>query len=100
MSQNDWKTTENDRFEKLANVSPVSCPGLLDRILPALKRTGHKVLLFSQMTELLNIIEDYLRWRAWNYFRIDGSVEHRAGKGCEGGQLQRLLSRPFPTRFG
>ena len=27
------------------------------------------------MTELLNIIEDYLRWRAWNYFRIDGSVE-------------------------
>ncbi|KAH8068258.1 helicase [Aureococcus anophagefferens] len=36
---------------------------LLERILPKLKAQGHKVLLFSQMTELLNIIEDYLRWR-------------------------------------
>ena len=48
---------------------------LLERILPKLKAQGHKVLLFSQMTELLNIIEDYLRWREWRYFRIDGGVE-------------------------
>ena len=28
------------------------------------------------------------------------AVHNRAGKGCEGGQLQRLLSRSFSTRFG
>ena len=27
-------------------------------------------------------------------------VTNRAGKGCDVGQLQRLLSRSFPTRFG
>ena len=28
------------------------------------------------------------------------AVHNRAGKGCEGGQLQRLLSRSLSTRFG
>jgi len=48
---------------------------LLDRLLVRLKARGHKVLLFSQMTELLNIIEDYVRSKQWGVFRIDGSVE-------------------------
>eukprot|EP00629_Pelagomonadales_sp_RCC1024_P008295 CAMPEP_0119265862 /NCGR_PEP_ID=MMETSP1329-20130426/4537_1 /TAXON_ID=114041 /ORGANISM="Genus nov. species nov., Strain RCC1024" /LENGTH=727 /DNA_ID=CAMNT_0007265719 /DNA_START=74 /DNA_END=2257 /DNA_ORIENTATION=+ len=47
---------------------------LLNRLLPELKANGHKVLLFSQMTELLNIIEDYLRWKGWGTYRIDGGV--------------------------
>lgn len=33
---------------------------LLDRILPKLKATGHRVLLFCQMTQLMTIMEDYL----------------------------------------
>ena len=33
---------------------------LLDRMLPRLKREGHKVLIFSQMTKLLDILEDFL----------------------------------------
>ena len=33
---------------------------LLDRILPKLKLTKHKVLLFCQMTTLMSIMEDYL----------------------------------------
>lgn len=36
---------------------------LLDRILPKLKDTGHKVLLFSQMTQLMTILEDFLAYR-------------------------------------
>jgi ATP-dependent DNA helicase len=48
---------------------------LLDRLLVRLKAGGHKVLLFSQMTELLNIIEDYVRSKKWGVFRIDGGVE-------------------------
>jgi ATP-dependent DNA helicase len=28
---------------------------------------GHQVLIFSQMTKVLNIIEDYLAFRNWKY---------------------------------
>ncbi|GLT99689.1 hypothetical protein SLE2022_171120 [Rubroshorea leprosula] len=31
---------------------------LLDRLLPELRRAGHRVLLFSQMTRLMNILEN------------------------------------------
>ncbi|CAM9596761.1 unnamed protein product [Chrysoparadoxa australica] len=48
---------------------------LLDRLLRDLKKNGHKVLIFSQMTSMLDILEDYLRHREWGYCRIDGSVD-------------------------
>ena len=47
---------------------------LLDRMLDRLHRDGHQVLIFSQMTKVLNVMEDYLRFRKWNYCRIDGST--------------------------
>ncbi len=47
---------------------------LLDKMLVQLKREGHRVLIFSQMTRLLDIIEDYLETRDYAYERIDGSV--------------------------
>jgi ATP-dependent helicase STH1/SNF2 len=47
---------------------------LLDRILPKLFRGGHRVLLFSQMTSLLNILEDYLEYRGLAFLRLDGST--------------------------
>jgi ATP-dependent DNA helicase len=47
---------------------------LLDRMLDRLHKDKHQVLIFSQMTALLNVIEDYLVWRKWNYCRIDGST--------------------------
>jgi len=47
---------------------------LLDRMLDRLHRDGHQVLIFSQMTKVLNVMEDYLRFRGWKYCRIDGSV--------------------------
>lgn len=36
---------------------------LLDRVLPKLKATNHRVLLFCQMTQCMTIIGDYLEWR-------------------------------------
>ncbi|XP_064077036.1 ATP-dependent helicase brm isoform X1 [Vanessa tameamea] len=48
---------------------------LLDRILPKLKRTGHRVLVFCQMTQCMTIIEDYLSWRAFQYLRLDGMTK-------------------------
>ncbi|KAJ7560784.1 hypothetical protein O6H91_04G145700 [Diphasiastrum complanatum] len=47
---------------------------MLDRILLKLHRTGHKVLLFSTMTRLLDILEEYLQWRGLIYRRIDGTT--------------------------
>ncbi|CAM9408248.1 unnamed protein product [Discosporangium mesarthrocarpum] len=47
---------------------------LMDRMLRKLKAGGHKVLIFSQMTSMLDVHEDYIRHRGWGYCRIDGSV--------------------------
>jgi ATP-dependent DNA helicase len=48
---------------------------LLDRMLPLLKKGNHKVLIFSQMTELLNIIQDYCYYKKYNMVRLDGSTK-------------------------
>jgi SWI/SNF-related matrix-associated actin-dependent regulator of chromatin subfamily A protein 2/4 len=37
---------------------------LLDRILPKLKATNHRVLLFCQMTSLMTIMEDYFAYKS------------------------------------
>lgn len=47
---------------------------LLDKLLPRLRQEGHKVLIFSQMVRMLDIIEDYLDIRQFPYERIDGSI--------------------------
>ena len=46
---------------------------LIDKLLPKLKASGHKVLIFSQMVRMLDILEDYLIYRQYQYERIDGS---------------------------
>lgn len=45
---------------------------VLDRILPKLRATNHKVLLFCQMTSLMTIMEDYFAYRNFKYLRLDG----------------------------
>ncbi|XP_037536783.1 probable global transcription activator SNF2L2 [Nematolebias whitei] len=48
---------------------------LLDRILPKLQATGHRVLLFCQMTTLMTIMEDYFGYRNFQYLRLDGTTK-------------------------
>ena len=36
---------------------------LLDRMLPKLRAGGHRVLVFSQQTALMDIMDDYLQYR-------------------------------------
>jgi SWI/SNF-related matrix-associated actin-dependent regulator of chromatin subfamily A member 5 len=52
---------------------------LLDKLLVKLKAGGSQVLIFSQMTRLLDILEDYCGYRGYTYCRIDGdtSLEDR-----------------------
>lgn len=49
---------------------------VLDRILPALFDRGHKVLIFSQFTTMLDIIQDWAEnYKSWQCCRIDGNVK-------------------------
>jgi len=50
---------------------------LMDRLLRRLHAQGHKVLLFSQMTKLLDIVEDYMNHRQYSFRRLDGQVKLR-----------------------
>ncbi|XP_057476569.1 ISWI chromatin-remodeling complex ATPase CHR11 isoform X1 [Actinidia eriantha] len=47
---------------------------LLDKLLPKLKDRDSRVLIFSQMTRLLDILEDYLMFCGYQYCRIDGNT--------------------------
>ena len=101
-SKKDWATLQNKCMElrKVCNHPMLSylppswavgdaivrqCGKLvvLDDMLVKLKASGHKVLLFSTMTRLLDILEIYLQWRElpkeigggkMSYLRIDGST--------------------------
>ena len=48
---------------------------ILDQMLVQLKKKGHKVLIFSQMTQMLDIIADYLDFRGFEHSRLDGSMK-------------------------
>eukprot|EP00899_Mesostigma_viride_P026443 jgi/Mesvir1/6984/Mv09124-RA.1 len=52
---------------------------LLDTLLARLKAGGHRVLIFSQMTRLLDILEEYMvhAYGADSYERVDGSFAVR-----------------------
>lgn len=48
---------------------------LLNKLLPKLKSKGSRVLIFCQMTRVLDILEDYLRLVGHEYCRIDGNTD-------------------------
>lgn len=54
---------------------------LLDKLLTRLKERGHRVLLFTQMTRILDIMEDYLVMRHFSYCRIDGNTSYEDREG-------------------
>lgn len=49
---------------------------LLDKLLLRLREKGHRVLIFSQMVRMLDILQDYCRMRQFPCQRLDGSVEN------------------------
>ncbi|XP_055634579.1 chromodomain-helicase-DNA-binding protein 1 isoform X2 [Toxorhynchites rutilus septentrionalis] len=48
---------------------------LLDKLLCRLKETGHRVLIFSQMVRMLDILAEYLQKRHFSFQRLDGSIK-------------------------
>jgi SWI/SNF-related matrix-associated actin-dependent regulator of chromatin subfamily A member 5 len=49
---------------------------MLDSLLKRMKAQGSRVLIFSQMSRVLDIMEDYSVFRGYQYCRIDGSTAH------------------------
>ncbi|KAL4865448.1 hypothetical protein BDV12DRAFT_174537 [Aspergillus spectabilis] len=47
----------------------------LDELLRELKAGGHRVLLYFQMTRMINLMEEYLTYRNYKYCRLDGSTK-------------------------
>ncbi|KAK9683495.1 hypothetical protein RND81_10G145300 [Saponaria officinalis] len=47
---------------------------LLDKMMVKLKEQGHRVLIYSQFQNMLDILEDYMTIKKWQYERIDGKV--------------------------
>ncbi|KAK2196858.1 bifunctional Helicase [Babesia duncani] len=47
---------------------------LLDKLLYRLLKSNSRILIFSQMSRMLDILEDYCRMRGYLYFRIDGNT--------------------------
>ncbi|KAI0134069.1 chromatin remodelling complex ATPase chain ISW1 [Xylariales sp. AK1849] len=48
----------------------------LDKLLGKMLTQGSRVLIFSQMSRLLDILEDYCVFKEFKYCRIDGSTAH------------------------
>lgn len=47
---------------------------VLDSMLPKFKAAGHRVLLFSQMTAAMDLLEEFFTFRGFKYLRLDGST--------------------------
>jgi len=58
---------------------------VMQKMMRKLKQRGHRVLIFSQMTRVLDILEDFLEGEGYRYERIDG--------GITGGTRQEAIDR-------
>ncbi|KAL0226533.1 hypothetical protein P9112_013857 [Eukaryota sp. TZLM1-RC] len=66
----------------------------LDRMLPKLRVTGHKVLIFTQMVQIMDLLGQFLSYRGYHYLRLDGGT-----KADERGELLREFNRPDSPYF-
>lgn len=59
---------------------PLELSAKMDRLvadLQAIVEEGHKVLVYSQFTEMLHLIEAQVQERGWSYVYLDGSTKDR-----------------------
>ena len=70
---NDNRDSNEDYLQQLIRGSGKLV--LLDKLLVRLRETGHRVLIFSQMVRLLDILSEYLQKRHFPFQRLDGSIK-------------------------
>eukprot|EP00736_Rhodelphis_marinus_P011437 Rmarinus@m.23235 len=69
-----YEDPDDDQNDGKKLVSVCGKLALLDKLLPRLRKHGNRVLIFSQMTRMMDILEDYLTFRKMSYARLDGST--------------------------
>ena len=47
---------------------------VLDKLLQSIKAQGRKTVIFSQFTSVLDVLHDYLAYRDYGFFRLDGGT--------------------------
>ncbi|KAJ4756240.1 Chromodomain-helicase-DNA-binding protein 5 [Rhynchospora pubera] len=68
----DTSTSDSNKIERMVLSSGKLV--LLDKLLVRLRETNHRVLIFSQMVRMLDILADYLSLRGFQFQRLDGST--------------------------
>ncbi|XP_042385172.1 protein CHROMATIN REMODELING 5-like [Zingiber officinale] len=68
----DMGTSDINKVERIAMSSGKLV--ILDKLLARLKETNHRVLIFSQMVKMLDILAEYLSLRGFQFQRLDGST--------------------------
>ncbi|GBE60576.1 SWI2 SNF2 ISWI-like protein [Babesia ovata] len=68
-----WEDREADPFGEhlVENAGKLN---VVDKLLNRLLKANSRVLIFSLMARMLDILEDYCRMRGYQYFRIDGNT--------------------------
>lgn len=73
-AQNEAPKYPNGAYEGNALVKSCGKLILLQKMLRKLYESKHRVLIFSQMTKMLDILEDFLEFEGYKYERIDGNI--------------------------
>jgi superfamily II DNA/RNA helicase len=74
VAQEEAPLTANRMYEGNALTRSSGKLELMIKMLKKLREGGHRVLIFSQMTKMLDILEDFLEFCGYRYERIDGSI--------------------------
>ncbi|KAF4527567.1 hypothetical protein B566_EDAN016149 [Ephemera danica] len=59
--------------DKQSLISDAGKLSILDGMLRRLKSQGHRVLIYSQMTKMIDLLEEFMYYRKHTYMRLDGS---------------------------
>jgi len=73
-AQNEAPKYPNGAYEGNALVKSCGKLILLQKMLRKLYEGKHRVLIFSQMTKMLDILEDFMEFEGYKYERIDGTI--------------------------
>ncbi|KAL0227520.1 hypothetical protein RCL1_003664 [Eukaryota sp. TZLM3-RCL] len=92
-----WIFFENGIYDVTPSEDLIRVSGkflVLDRLLPKMKATGHKVLIFTQMVQIMDFLGLFLSFRGFKYLRLDGGT-----KADERGHLLDAFNDPSSDYF-
>ncbi|CAM9941083.1 unnamed protein product, partial [Ectocarpus fasciculatus] len=87
---------EDRKLDPLGDHLIINCGKmvLLDKLLKKCFDKGHRVLIFTQMTKMLDIFEDFCVMRRYEYCRIDGNTSYESREDCID-----AYNKPDSTKF-